>query len=94
MTDPAERPVRNVTVLIGGDEMARIDEAAQDVLLHTVIDRDDVVLGLSGLADRPRPTPLGEGVRLLRSDELDEIEERLPNRRIARDWFRERARCG
>ena len=29
MTDPAERPVRGVTVLIGGDEMARIDEAAQ-----------------------------------------------------------------
>ncbi|HSF03654.1 MAG TPA: hypothetical protein VLA62_11615, partial [Solirubrobacterales bacterium] len=29
MTDPAERPVREVTVLIGGDEMARIDEAAQ-----------------------------------------------------------------
>ncbi|MGZ6256291.1 MAG: NAD(P)H-hydrate epimerase [Candidatus Limnocylindria bacterium] len=29
MTDPAERPVREVTVLIGGDEMSRIDEAAQ-----------------------------------------------------------------
>ncbi|MGZ6372033.1 MAG: NAD(P)H-hydrate epimerase [Candidatus Limnocylindria bacterium] len=29
MTDPAERPVRGVTVLIGGDEMSRIDEAAQ-----------------------------------------------------------------
>jgi hydroxyethylthiazole kinase-like uncharacterized protein yjeF len=29
MTDPADRPVREVTVLIGGDEMARIDEAAQ-----------------------------------------------------------------
>ena len=29
MTEPAERPARSVTVLIGGDEMARIDEAAQ-----------------------------------------------------------------
>ena len=29
MTDPAARPARNVTVLIGGDEMRRIDEAAQ-----------------------------------------------------------------
>jgi hydroxyethylthiazole kinase-like uncharacterized protein yjeF len=29
MTDPAERPAREVTVLIGGDEMSRIDEAAQ-----------------------------------------------------------------
>ncbi|MEO8251893.1 MAG: NAD(P)H-hydrate epimerase [Chloroflexota bacterium] len=29
MTDPAARPVREVTVLIGGDEMARIDEGAQ-----------------------------------------------------------------
>jgi hydroxyethylthiazole kinase-like uncharacterized protein yjeF len=29
MTDPAERPVREVSVLIGGDEMSRIDEAAQ-----------------------------------------------------------------
>ncbi len=28
MTDPAERPARTVPVLIGGDEMARIDEAA------------------------------------------------------------------
>jgi NAD(P)H-hydrate epimerase len=30
MTDPAERPARSVPVLIGGDEMARIDEAAQE----------------------------------------------------------------
>jgi hydroxyethylthiazole kinase-like uncharacterized protein yjeF len=29
MTDPAVRPAREVTVLIGGDEMARIDENAQ-----------------------------------------------------------------
>jgi NAD(P)H-hydrate epimerase len=29
MTDPAARPAREVTVLIGGDEMARIDENAQ-----------------------------------------------------------------
>jgi hydroxyethylthiazole kinase-like uncharacterized protein yjeF len=29
MTDPAERPVREVPVLIGGAEMAEIDEAAQ-----------------------------------------------------------------
>jgi hydroxyethylthiazole kinase-like uncharacterized protein yjeF len=29
MTDPAERPVREVPVLIGGTEMAEIDEAAQ-----------------------------------------------------------------
>ncbi len=29
MTDPAARPERNVPVLIGADEMARIDEAAQ-----------------------------------------------------------------
>jgi hydroxyethylthiazole kinase-like uncharacterized protein yjeF len=29
MTDPAARPAREVTVLIGGDEMRRIDEAAQ-----------------------------------------------------------------
>jgi hydroxyethylthiazole kinase-like uncharacterized protein yjeF len=29
MTDPAARPARSVPVLIGGDEMARIDEAAQ-----------------------------------------------------------------
>ena len=29
MTDPAARPARAVPVLIGGDEMARIDEAAQ-----------------------------------------------------------------
>jgi NAD(P)H-hydrate epimerase len=29
MTDPAERPARDVTVLIGSDEMTRIDEAAQ-----------------------------------------------------------------
>jgi hydroxyethylthiazole kinase-like uncharacterized protein yjeF len=29
VTDPAERPARSVPVLIGGDEMARIDEAAQ-----------------------------------------------------------------
>jgi NAD(P)H-hydrate epimerase len=29
MTDPAARPVRDVPVLIGGDEMGRIDEAAQ-----------------------------------------------------------------
>ncbi len=29
MSDPAARPVREVPVLIGGDEMARIDEAAQ-----------------------------------------------------------------
>jgi NAD(P)H-hydrate epimerase len=29
MTDPAGRPVRNVAVLIGGAEMAEIDEAAQ-----------------------------------------------------------------
>ena len=29
MTDPAARPARVVTVLIGGDEMSRIDEAAQ-----------------------------------------------------------------
>jgi NAD(P)H-hydrate epimerase len=29
MTDPAERPVRQVPVLIGGAEMAEIDEAAQ-----------------------------------------------------------------
>ena len=29
MTGPAARPVREVTVLIGGDEMSRIDEAAQ-----------------------------------------------------------------
>ena len=29
MTGPAARPVREVPVLIGGDEMARIDEAAQ-----------------------------------------------------------------
>jgi NAD(P)H-hydrate epimerase len=29
MTDPAARPARDVPVLIGGDEMGRIDEAAQ-----------------------------------------------------------------
>ena len=29
MTDPADRPARTVPVLIGGDEMGRIDEAAQ-----------------------------------------------------------------
>lgn len=29
MTDPADRPARSVPVLIGGDEMGRIDEAAQ-----------------------------------------------------------------
>lgn len=29
MTDPAQRPERSVPVLIGADEMARIDEAAQ-----------------------------------------------------------------
>jgi NAD(P)H-hydrate epimerase len=29
MTDPAERPVRSVAVLIGGSEMADIDQAAQ-----------------------------------------------------------------
>ena len=29
MSEPAARPARNVTVLIGGDEMTRIDEAAQ-----------------------------------------------------------------
>jgi len=29
MTDPAPRPAREVTVLIGGDEMAKIDENAQ-----------------------------------------------------------------
>ena len=29
MTDPAARPARDVPVLIGGDEMCRIDEAAQ-----------------------------------------------------------------
>jgi NAD(P)H-hydrate epimerase len=29
VTDPAARPVRNVPVLIGGSEMAQIDEAAQ-----------------------------------------------------------------
>jgi hydroxyethylthiazole kinase-like uncharacterized protein yjeF len=29
VTDPAARPARSVPVLIGGDEMARIDEAAQ-----------------------------------------------------------------
>jgi NAD(P)H-hydrate epimerase len=29
MTDPGARPARSVPVLIGGDEMARIDEAAQ-----------------------------------------------------------------
>jgi hydroxyethylthiazole kinase-like uncharacterized protein yjeF len=29
MTDPAVRPARDVPVLIGGDEMGRIDEAAQ-----------------------------------------------------------------
>ncbi|MDQ2853300.1 MAG: NAD(P)H-hydrate epimerase [Chloroflexota bacterium] len=29
MTDPAARPAREVTVLIGGDEMSRIDDAAQ-----------------------------------------------------------------
>jgi hydroxyethylthiazole kinase-like uncharacterized protein yjeF len=29
VADPAPRPVRDVPVLIGGDEMARIDEAAQ-----------------------------------------------------------------
>ena len=29
MTDPAARPAREVTVLIGADEMSRIDEAAQ-----------------------------------------------------------------
>jgi hydroxyethylthiazole kinase-like uncharacterized protein yjeF len=29
MTDPAARPAREVPVLIGGDEMGRIDEAAQ-----------------------------------------------------------------
>ena len=29
MTDPAARPVRSVPVLIGGAEMAEIDEAAQ-----------------------------------------------------------------
>jgi hydroxyethylthiazole kinase-like uncharacterized protein yjeF len=29
VTDPAERPARDVPVLIGGDEMRRIDEAAQ-----------------------------------------------------------------
>ncbi|MDP9467864.1 MAG: NAD(P)H-hydrate epimerase, partial [Chloroflexota bacterium] len=31
MTDPAARPAREVTVLIGGDEMRRIDEAAQGI---------------------------------------------------------------
>jgi hydroxyethylthiazole kinase-like uncharacterized protein yjeF len=31
MTDPAGRPVRSVPVLIGGDEMARIDHAAQEL---------------------------------------------------------------
>jgi hydroxyethylthiazole kinase-like uncharacterized protein yjeF len=31
MTDPAGRPPRAVPVLIGGDEMARIDEAAQQL---------------------------------------------------------------
>jgi hydroxyethylthiazole kinase-like uncharacterized protein yjeF len=29
VTDPATRPAREVTVLIGGDEMSRIDQAAQ-----------------------------------------------------------------
>lgn len=31
MTDPAERPARTVPVLIGGDEMSRIDEAATSI---------------------------------------------------------------
>ena len=54
MTDPAERPVRGVTVLIGGDEMARIDEAAQglglapDALMESA---GTAVTELAGMAE-------------------------------------------
>jgi len=58
VTDPAARPARDVPVLIGGDEMGRIDEAAQrlglpqDALMETA-GAAVVELALAELATMP-----------------------------------------
>lgn len=62
MTDPAARPERSVPVLIGGDEMARIDEAAQrlglseDALMESAgaAVAEVALTELNGLAERVR----------------------------------------
>jgi NAD(P)H-hydrate epimerase len=71
MTDPAARPERNVPVLIGADEMARIDEAAhrlglaEDALMESAgaAVTEVVLTELGRLAERVR----GPGGPLARS---------------------------
>ena len=62
MADPAARPVRSVPVLIGGDEMARIDEAARKLGLS-----EDALMESAGAAvaevAHAELTRLAEGIR-------------------------------